>query len=162
MEQTQEYRHIVRVANTDLNGAKAIYNAIRKIKGIDFMFSNAICTLAGVDPTIKAGDLTDAQVQKLDEVIKSPARHGVPSWILNRRKDPEDGTTKHLITGDLTFTTESDIRNMKKIKSYKGVRHSMGQPVRGQRTRSNFRKNKGKGPGVKRSAAAKASGGGKT
>ena len=55
----------------------------------------------------------------------------------------------------LSFTQDNDIKMMKKIKSYKGVRHILGQPVRGQRTKSNFRKNKGKVLGVKRKEGTK-------
>ena len=76
--------------------------------------------------------------------------------MLNRRNDPEDGSDKHLLSSDLKFTVENDIKMMKKIKCYKGVRHSLGQPVRGQRTKSNFRRNKGKVMGVVRKAVAPA------
>ena len=50
----------------------------------------------------------------------------------------------HLINTDLDLSKDGDIKRMKKVKSYKGLRHTWGLPVRGQRTRSNFRKNKGK------------------
>ena len=59
---------------------------------------------------------------------------------MNRRKDEETGESKHLLTTDLEMARDFDIRKMKKIKSYKGWRHAMGQPVRGQRTKSHFRK----------------------
>ena len=64
--------------------------------------------------------------------------------MLNRRRDYETGTEKHLLTGDINFTIESDKKREMKMKSYKGVRYQAGLPVRGQRTRSNFRPNKGK------------------
>ncbi len=84
-------------------------------------------------------------------------KFGTPVWMLNRRKDLELGEDRHLITSDLTFTQDNDIKMLKKIRSYKGVRHILGQPVRGQRTKSNFRKNKGKVHlGVKVRAGAKA------
>ena len=108
------------------------------------------------------GALTDQEVTKIEGAIKDPINEGVPVWMVNRRKDYETGTDKHIITGDLGFQTENDIRLMKKIKCYKGIRHMLGQPVRGQRTRGNFRKNKGKVMGVKRSTGAKKSSGGKT
>ncbi len=146
-EQSPQFRHIVRVANTDLDGNKQIGDAVRKIKGIGFSFSSAICHLAQVDGTKKAGNLVPEEVKKIDEAIANLGKL-VPSWMLNRRKDLEDGTDKHLIGNDLTFAQESDIRLMKQIRSYKGVRHSIAAPVRGQRTRSNFRKNKGKVIGV--------------
>jgi len=64
----EKIRHIVRIANTDLKGSSPIIVALTKIKGIGFMFSNAICKTAGVSRTTKAGLLTDAQISKLDEV----------------------------------------------------------------------------------------------
>jgi small subunit ribosomal protein S13 len=149
-------KHLVRVANTDLDGLKTIPYALAKIKGVGIPFGYAACRMAKVDVTKKAGALSDAEVKKLEEVVKDPVKAGIPRWLLNRQFDFETGTHKHLLSGDLQFAIESDIRTMKKIKSYKGVRHIQGAPVRGQRTRSNFRKNKGKVMGVRRSASAKA------
>ena len=59
--------------------------------------------------------------------------------MVNRRKDIETGEDRHLVGVDLKFMQEQDIKRMIKIKSYKGVRHMFGLPVRGQRTRSSFR-----------------------
>ena len=147
-EQTQaQFRHIVRISNTDLDGNRRIGDAIRKIKGVGFSFASAVCQLAQIDSSKKAGNLLPEEVKRIDEAIAT-ANKTVPAWMLNRRKDLEDGTNKHLIGTDLTFAQESDIRLMKQIRSYKGVRHTMGAPVRGQRTRSNFRRNKGKVIGV--------------
>src|SRR3989339_167587 len=122
-EQKQELKYFVRIANTDLDGNKQIGNSLIKIKGINFMISNAICNAAGIQKTKKTGYLSD------------------------------DNVDRHLLSTNLSFTQDNDIKMMKKIKSYKGVRHSLGLPVRGQRTRSNFRRNKGKVMGVKRKSA---------
>lgn len=157
-----EIKHLVRIANTDLNGKKNIGFVLSDIKGIGIPFAHAVCRAAGVDVNKKAGALSDAELQKIEDAIKDPIRAGLPGWLLNRRNDPETGQNKHALSGNLQFTIENDIRTMKKIRCYKGVRHMLGQPVRGQRTRSNFRKNKGKVIGVKRSAAAKAASGGTT
>lgn len=157
-----ELKHLVRIANTDLDGKKTIAFALSKIRGVGIPFAHAACRVAKVDVTKKTGALSDAEVKKLEEVVKDPIKAGLPAWLVNRRNDYETGQQKHLISADLQFTIENDIKIMKKIKSYKGVRHMLGQPVRGQRTRSNFRKNKGKVMGVRRSASAKAAGGGKT
>ena len=64
--------------------------------------------------------------------------------MLNRRKNYDDGKDYHIIGGNLSFAEDNDLKRMKKTRSYKGVRHGLGLPVRGQKTRSNFRKNKGK------------------
>ena len=155
-EQKQELKYFVRIANTDLDGNKSIYLSLTKIKGVNFMFSNAICNTAGIEKTKKTGYLTDDEAAKIDDIIKEPAKFKLLSWLFNRKRDPEDNQDKHLIGVNLTFTQDNDIKMMKKIKSYKGIRHSLGLPVRGQRTRSNFRRNKGKVMGVKRKEGAKA------
>lgn len=159
---TPELKHLVRIANTDLNGAKTIAFVLANIKGVGISLAHAVCRAANVGITKKAGALSDTEVKKIEEVIKDPIKAGLPRWLVNRPFDYETGTDKHLIAGDLQFAIENDIKMMKKIKTYKGVRHMQGAPVRGQRTRSNFRKNKGKVMGVRRSASAKAAGGGTT
>jgi len=145
-----EFKHIIRIANTDLDGKKSILFALRKIKGVNVMYANMALAIAGIDKKKKAGELLDSEAQKLDEIIRNPLKHGAPTWLLNRRRDYETGEDKHLLLADLDFAKENDIKRMKKVKSYKGLRHQWGLPVRGQRTKSNFRKNKGKGLGVKR------------
>lgn len=144
MADQKEFRHIVRIANTDLDGKKQILYALRKIKGVNYMFANFSCYKANVDIQKKTGELSDDEIKKLDEVITHPFQYKIPIWLINRRKDPETGVNTHLISGDLKFTIENDIKMMKKARSYRGMRHAWGQPVRGQRTKSNFRKNKGK------------------
>jgi len=139
-----ELKYLVRIANTDLDGKKQVMYALRKIKGIGFMLSNAICTIAGIDQQAKIGELSDQEIEKLSKTVESIAKQGMPTWLLNRRNDPETGQTYHYLGTDLFLAVDNDIKMMKKMKSYKGVRHSIGQPVRGQRTKSNFRKNKGK------------------
>ena len=155
-EQKQELKYFVRIANTDLDGNKQISNALIKIKGLSFMLSNAICNAAGIDKAKKAGYLNDDEIARIDDILKEPLKFKLPPWLFNRRKDPEDSADKHLTGSSLSFTQDNDIKMMKKIKSYKGIRHMLGLPVRGQRTRSNFRKNKGKVLGVKRKEGTKA------
>lgn len=145
-----EFRHIVRIADTDLKGEKTILYAMKKIKGVDVMYANMALALAGIDKTRKAGELMDSEVKKIEDALKNPSKYNVPEWLLNRRKDYESGDDKHLLSAELQFEKENDIKRMKKNKTYKGFRHQWGLTVRGQRTKSNFRKNKGKGLGVKR------------
>ena len=154
-EQKDNFKYFVRIANTDIDGNKQVAHGLTKIKGVGFMFSNMVCNMAGIDRASRIGDLAESDIKKLDEITKNPVKYGAPSWMLNRRRNYEDNSDKHLVTSDLTFAVENDIKMMKKIRSYKGVRHGMGLPVRGQRTKSNFRKNKGKVLGVKVREGAK-------
>lgn len=154
MAEQKDFRHIVRIANTDLDGRKPIITALTKIKGIGPSLAASFCNVANILHNKKTGELSAEQVDKLAKIIASPEKNGFPAWMLNRRKDPETGIDKHLYLGDLTFATENDIKMLKKIRSYRGMRHALGQPTRGQRTKSNFRKNKGKVMGVQRKAVA--------
>ncbi len=145
-----DFKHIVRIANTDLDGNKLAYHALTKIKGVGTTFAASACIIAKIPRTIKAGNLSPEQVSRLTEIITNPAKSGYPPWMLNRRKDVETDTDRHLLTSDIDLVVGHDIRRMKKTKSNKGMRHHAGLPLRGQRTRSNFRRNKGKVQGVKR------------
>lgn len=140
-----EFRYIVRIANADLPGEKPIGLALTKIKGVKFMFANVVCKAADIDQRKKTGDLEEGEIKRISDVLQNPAKFNIPSWMLNRRKDYETGENKHLLGGDLKFAHEGDLKTLKKIKCYRGVRHIFGLPVRGQRTRSNFRKGKALG-----------------
>ena len=156
-EKKDNFRHFVRIANTDLDGNKKIANALKKIKGVGFQFASAICNSIGLDNNKKTGYLSNDVVEKIDSVLKDPLKFNIPAWMLNRKKDPETGENKHLVTADLDLTKDNDIKMMKKIRCYKGIRHMKGLPVRGQKTKNNFRRNKGKvSLGVKRKEGAKA------
>lgn len=136
----QEFRYLVRVASTDLDGNKALSYALCKIKGVSLMFANAVCRLAQIDPKTKTGTLTDANAEKLTATLKDVSKF--PKWLLNRNNDPESGTDMHLLSADLIFTFENDVKRLKMIKSYRGLRHQWQLPLRGQRTKSNFRRTK--------------------
>ena len=145
---------LIRIMNTDLNGEKDIYNALTKIKGVGFQFSNALCYILKFDKQIKVNELSKDQIKTIEDFIKNPE---LQTFLLNRRKDYDSGEDKHLSTTDLKFRKDFDIKRLQKIKSYRGLRHSAGLPVRGQRTKAHFRrgkavgvsKKKGKGGGKK-------------
>lgn len=151
-----DFNQLVRVVNVDLDGSKSIFYAMIKIKGIDYSFANAILRLANVDKTKRAGYLTKEEISRITEVIENPQKNGIPVWMLNRRRDYITGENMHIITGDVKFIQSNDIRRMQKIKSRRGLRHQAKLPVRGQRTKSNFRK--GTTLGVRRKALPQKSG----
>ena len=144
----KEYdERVIRILSKDIEGRMGIYAGLSKIKGVSWTLANAICKVLKIDKRRKIGSLTDEQIKNIIEFVKNPQ---IPNYLLNRRKDFETGEDKHLTGGDLELQNEFDIKRLKKIKSYKGYRHSSGLPVRGQRTRSNFRKNRRKGAGIKK------------
>jgi small subunit ribosomal protein S13 len=148
---SKDIKYFIRVANTDLVGSKSIYHALRKIKGVSFMFANAICSVADIPKNKKAGILSDQEIKKMNDILADPTKFNLKSWLFNRNRDYDSGEDRHILTSDLDFTKEFDLRRLKKIKSNRGMRHAWGLPLRGQRTKSNFRKNKKKASlGVKR------------
>ncbi len=141
----EEFRHIVRIAGADLDGTLMVVYALAGIKGIGTRLANVIVEKAGIDPATRLGLLPDLKVRKIEEIIENPLKNGVSSWLLNRPKDGETGKDRHLIGPDLDLQIKSDLDQMKKIKSWRGYRHSYGLRVRGQKTRTTGRKKKALG-----------------
>lgn len=125
-----------------------------RIRGVGVSFANAILSVTGIDKNKKTRELSEEDIKKIEVVIKDPAAFKIPFWMFNRRKDYETGADKHLVTSELDFTKENDIRTMRKIKCYKGVRHSRGLPVRGQRTKGHFRRGESLGVAKRRGMKA--------
>ena len=151
-------RVVIRVLGTDVDGEKSVRTAILKIKGVGHSFANAICKAADINPNKKLGSFTESEIARLEEVINDPTKVGLPAWTLNRRKDIESGKDMHVSSSDVDVSKKFDVQRMVDKKSYKGVRHMLGLPVRGQRTRSSFRR--GRTVGVIRKSVRIASGGG--
>jgi small subunit ribosomal protein S13 len=145
---SEEFRYRLRIIDTDVDGTLKTSYALSKIKGIGLGLSNAILKKAGISPDKRAGFLTETDVEKIEEVIKDPAKNGLPAWFMNRRKDAETGKDWQLISSDLVLKNKQDIEQMKIIKSWRGYRHAYGLKVRGQRTKTTGRA--GKALGVKK------------
>jgi len=144
IETKKEPASIIRIMQTDISGDKQLHVGLTKIKGVSWSFSNALCYKLGIDKKKKVGDLGKEEIAKIEAFIKNPE---LPEFLLNRRKDLDSGKNLYLNTTDLELRKEFDIKRLKKIRSYRGLRHALGQPVRGQRTRGHFRE-KGKAVGV--------------
>lgn len=151
VEKKIEPREIVRVAGTDLIGSKKVVEAIKGIKGVSHTFAKAVIVAANFPLDAKLSSLSEQQIEKLEQVIKNPSQFGIPAYLLNRRRDYETGKDLHLTGQDFSVQQKFDIQKQVDLKTYRGWRHMLGQPVRGQRTRSHFR-SKGRVVGVMRKA----------
>lgn len=115
---------------------KQVQVALTYIYGIGPRFASKIITDANVEPTTRVKDLTESEQQRIREVI--------------------DGN--YTVEGDLQRQVTNNIKRLKDVASYRGLRHKAGLPVRGQRTRTNARTRKGKGVavgGTQKKAASK-------
>ena len=145
---SQEFRYILRIMGTDVPGSLKTVYGIAKIKGVSLNLANAILKKTGINPNIRVGYLSENEISKIEEVIQEPTKFGIPTWLLNKRKDTETGKDTHLISSELIFRTKKDIDLAKSIKSWRGYRHAYSLKVRGQRTKTTGRA--GKSLGVKK------------
>ncbi|WP_292492208.1 30S ribosomal protein S13 [Methanoculleus sp. 10] len=143
----EEIKYFVRVRNTDLDGTKAVHIALTGIKGIGSHTSRTIAALANVDPRAILGKMDDESVGRIANAVDTYTEQ-VPVWMVNRQKDVYTGEARHLLGTDLTMANDDDVNRMRKMRSYRGIRHETGQKVRGQRTKSTGRT--GTTVGVKR------------
>ncbi len=154
MPENDEFQGLVRFLDRDIKGQTNIYLAISQVRGCNFMISNAVCKLMGLDKSRKIGNFSQDELKKIEDFIRNIHTQNLPKWLLNRRKDNETGKDIHLISSDLQLTQKFDVQFLKKIKCYRGIRHARGDrklkvKVRGQRTRSTGRR-RGATVGVKR------------
>lgn len=127
---------MARIAGVTIPAEKQVQIALTYIYGVGPHHAIEILNVAGVEPTTRVKDLTEAEEQRLREVI--------------------DGS--YVVEGDLQRVVTNNIKRLKDVGAYRGLRHKAGLPVHGQRTRTNARTRKGKGVavgGTQKKAASK-------
>jgi len=112
----------IRIVGVDLPQDKRGEIALTYIYGIGRSASNSILSKAGINRDIKVKDWTDEQAAKIREIIGAD----------------------HKVEGDLRSETQLNIKRLMDIGCYRGVRHRIGLPVRGQSTKNNARTRRGK------------------
>lgn len=125
----------VRISGVNVPEAKRVEVALTYVFGIGLTTSQKILAATGINVDTRVKDLTESEVAKLREYIDKNLR----------------------VEGDLQREVSLNIKRMKEINSYRGLRHKANLPVRGQRTKTNARTKRGKkitmGSGRKKSAA---------
>lgn len=127
---------MARIAGVTIPTEKQVQISLRYIYGIGPVFAGQILEKAKIDPTTRVKDLSEEQLKRLREIIDSD----------------------YIVEGDLQRVVSNNIKRLKDINSYRGLRHKNGLPVRGQRTRTNARTRKGKKTtvgGTKKKVASK-------
>lgn len=113
---------MARIAGVDIPNEKRVDIALTFIYGIGRSNVGIICKNAGIDASRRVHSLTDEEVNKIAKVIEKTC----------------------MVEGDLRQTVQANIKRLREIGSYRGLRHAHNLPVRGQRTRSNARTKRGK------------------
>lgn len=145
-EAFDEHETLVRILSYDIPGSRNLYAGLTRIKGVSWAISNAVCLKLKFPRNKKVADLTKDEIKQIETFLRELP---VYDFLKNRRTDVESGKTSHFYGTDLDMKRDFDIKRLREMKSYRGVRHALKQPVRGQRTRSHFRKAK-KAMGVKK------------
>ncbi|WP_299193203.1 30S ribosomal protein S13 [uncultured Erythrobacter sp.] len=113
---------MARIAGVNIPTNKRVIIALTYIHGIGRTTAVRIADKLGIDHAARVQDLTDEEVLRIRETIDAD----------------------HQVEGDLRRTTAMNIKRLMDLRSYRGLRHRNGLPVRGQRTHTNARTRKGK------------------
>ena len=135
-----QYENLIRILGNDIPGEKKTLIGLTQIRGIGYMFANAMLQILKINPDSRIGTLSEEQVSSIEKMIQDPKSQNFPIWFLNRQKDIETGDDMHLVTSDIAFQIRNDVEREKGVFSWRGYRHMYGLKVRGQRTRCTGRK----------------------
>lgn len=113
---------MARISGVTIPDAKQVHVALTYVYGIGPKFSADILAAAKVDPTVRVKNLTDAEIGRIQDAINSG----------------------YTVEGELQRVVATNIKRLKDIGSYRGARHKLNLPSRGQRTRTNGRTRRGK------------------
>ncbi|MBM3198084.1 MAG: 30S ribosomal protein S13 [Chlamydiae bacterium] len=111
-----------RVIGIDIPDNKRLEVSLTYIYGVGRKLSNEIIAKLGLNPNMRAHTLTEGQIAELNATLQN----------------------QYVVEGDLRRQVQNNIKRLISIHSYRGLRHRLGLPVRGQRTRTNARTRKGK------------------
>ncbi len=151
----ENFQYIVRIANKDIRGERRIQLALADIKGIGIRQAKILVNRFQIDQNKRIGELSEDEILKIKEYVENKEYSNMPLWLLNHRNDVTTGKNFNLLSNDLVLQINDDINLMKKMRSYRGIRHEHGHKVRGQKTRSNGRRGLSMGVVRKREEAGK-------
>ena len=100
MAEDPDFKYIIRIANSDVSGEQKLGYALTSIRGIGSRISNAIIQKLKLDSEKLAGELTDKNVEDIENAIGN-VNDFVPNWLLNRQKDYDTGKDIHPVSIDL-------------------------------------------------------------
>jgi small subunit ribosomal protein S13 len=134
-----EFKHIIRIGGSDIDGQESLIQGLARIRGVGLRMSKTILAHLGMDPNDRLGFITDEHIDAIEAILDDPVAAGFPYWFINRPRDRMSGRMLHLTGSDLDFANRNDIDRLRRIKSWRGTRHSLGLKVRGQHTRTTGR-----------------------
>ncbi|KAI5171302.1 small subunit ribosomal protein S18e [Nematocida sp. LUAm3] len=140
--ESAQMQDIIRMFNTNIDGRSGVVRALTGIKGIGMRISTLICKRAGIDTTLRAGQVEQEKLDMIGKILEKPMEYDIPAWFLNRQRDVITGETKQLIANQVEADYRLYLERAKRVKHTRGLRLLKGLKVNGQRTKSNGRKGK--------------------
>merc|ERR1712061_850577 len=135
----EDFQHILRVQNTNIDGNIKVTHALTSIRGMGRRFTDLVLKKAEIDRSKRAGQLSEAEMEQIQTVMANPKNFKIPTWFLNRQRDWKDGKDGQMTSNNLDNKLREDIERMKKIRLHRGIRHWWGLPVKGQKTKTSGR-----------------------
>ncbi|KAG2183458.1 hypothetical protein INT43_006464 [Umbelopsis isabellina] len=135
-----QFQHILRLLNTNVDGKNKIMVALTSIKGVGRRYANIACKKADVDLNKRAGELSNEELERIVTILQNPSQYKIPNWFLNRQKDIVDGKYSQVLSNGLDNKMREDLERLKKIRAHRGLRHYWGLRVRGQHTKTTGRR----------------------
>jgi len=139
----KDFRGIIRLAGKELRGELSLERGLDGIKGIGHNTAKNIARIITkelkIDSKKVVGNLSDDEINNIEDLLKVVETHLKRKHLMNRPIDTDTGATRHLIGNDLMFATRQDVQFEKDTRTWRGWRHTMGQRVRGQHSRTTGR-----------------------
>lgn len=121
---------------------KKIMYAMTAIKGCGRRYAFICLKKAGIPLTKRAGELAEADLDKLITIMQNPLQYNIPKYFVNRQKDFTTGQYTQLLAQNIDIQMREDLERLRKIRAHRGIRHLLGIKVRGQHTNSTGRRGK--------------------
>merc|ERR1712093_586031 len=136
---TDNFAHIIRLVNTNIDGKEKIMFALTRIKGLGRRFAGLVCRKGEVDQSKRAGEFSVEKLEKLMEIVSNAQSYRIPIWFLNNQKEYVSGTQTQASAAQIDGLMRDTIERLKKTRSNRGLRHCWGVRVRGQHTKTTGR-----------------------
>jgi len=113
-EQHQQFQHILRLLNTNVDGKRKVQYALTEIKGVGRRYSNIVFKKADVDLKKRAGDLNSDELERIVNIMQNPTQFKIPLWFLNRQKDIVDGKYGQILSNNVDSKLRDDLERLRR------------------------------------------------
>ena len=114
IDDKDDFKLILRIQNTNVDGKRKVPFALRKIKGIGRRFAWVLCKVLRIDTNRRAGTLSNEEMASVEECMLDPEKFGIPQYLYNRQYDYKSGKHIHCVSNDLDTKLREDLQRLQK------------------------------------------------